>query len=110
MDLTPIAEVGCAVLALIGSAFAYLWRRAESQRDETVKAHGAAIDDLESALAASDKRHGDELAAYKLHVAETYPTSAVLAKSLDAINTAITSIFEKLDSIRDKLDAKADRV
>ena len=109
MDSTAIAEIGCAVLALLGSVFAYLWRRSESQRDDTIKAHGKAIDDLEKALSTSDKRHGDELAAYKLHVAETYPTSAVLAKSLDAINAAISSIFEKLDSIRDKLDNKADK-
>ncbi|KVZ18649.1 hypothetical protein WT88_29660 [Burkholderia stagnalis] len=109
MDSTAIAEIGCAVLALLGSVFAYLWRRSESQRDDTIKAHGEAIDDLSKELSKSDKKHGDELAAYKLHVAETYVTSNALSSSIDAINRAIEAIFKKLERIDDKLDNKADK-
>ncbi len=109
MDLTAIAGIGCSLLAAVGSVFAWLWRRSEAQRDDAIKEHDKAIDELSKELSQSDKRHSDELAAYKLHVAETYVTSNALSSSIDAINRAIEAVFKKLDRIDEKLDKKADK-
>lgn len=50
-----------------------------------------------------------ELAAYKLHVAETYVTSNELGKAIDAFNRSIDAIFAKLERIENKLDTKQDK-
>jgi methyl-accepting chemotaxis protein len=50
-----------------------------------------------------------DLAAYKLHVAETYVTSNELGKAIDAFNRSIDAIFTKLDRIESKVDSKADK-
>lgn len=50
-----------------------------------------------------------ELAAYKLHVAETYVTSNELGKAIDAFNRSIDALFAKLERIEEKLDKKADK-
>lgn len=49
-----------------------------------------------------------ELDAYKLHVAETYVTSGVLNKTIEAFSKNMESlqaaVFKKLDRIEEKLD------
>ncbi|MDE1139991.1 hypothetical protein [Paraburkholderia tropica] len=50
-----------------------------------------------------------DLAAYKLHVAETYVTSNELGKAIDAFNRSIDAVFAKLERIEGKLDTKADK-
>ncbi len=50
-----------------------------------------------------------ELAAFKLHCAETYVTSTALERSIDSLNDTIQAVFSKLDRIEDKLDGKADK-
>jgi hypothetical protein len=50
-----------------------------------------------------------ELAAFKLHCAESYATHGSVEKAIDALNRSIDAVFAKLDRIEDKLDKKADR-
>ena len=108
-DYAAAAEVLCFVLAAIGGLLAYLWRRSESARDKMIEAHGDAISDLEKSLGASDKRHSDELSAYKLHVAEHYVTTNELTKAIESLNDTIKAIFVRFDRLDSKLDSKADK-
>ncbi|WGS52660.1 hypothetical protein LFL96_31235 [Paraburkholderia sp. D15] len=98
MDYTAAVEIGCFFATGIGGIFAYLWRRSQAQLDSTIDTHGSQLKSLDA-----------ELAAYKLHVAETYVTSNELSKAIDALNRAIDAVFGKLDRIEDKLDKKADK-
>jgi septal ring factor EnvC (AmiA/AmiB activator) len=98
MDYTAVVEVGCFCLTCVGGVFAYLWRRSQAQLDNTMDSHGKQLKSLDT-----------ELAAYKLHVAETYVTSNELSKAIDSFNRAIDAVFGKLDRIEDKLDKKADK-
>ncbi|HDR9003066.1 hypothetical protein [Burkholderia vietnamiensis] len=50
-----------------------------------------------------------ELANFKLHVAENYVTSNTLQKALDGLTDTIKAVFAKLERIEDKLDGKADK-
>jgi len=56
----------------------------------------------------------NDLAAYKLHVAETYVTGSALNKSIDALIKSLDAlsdaVFKKLDKIEDKLDSKVDKI
>lgn len=50
-----------------------------------------------------------ELAAFKLHCAETYVTSSALEKAIDRFSESINAVFKKLERIDQKLDGKADK-
>jgi len=54
-----------------------------------------------------------ELAAFKLHAAETYVTNSALEKAIDRFSAAIDAVFKKLESMDEKfdrrLDSKADK-
>lgn len=52
----------------------------------------------------------EELAAYKLHAAETYSTKNDLSKAIEQFSRSIDAVFAKLERIEDKLDLKADKV
>lgn len=52
----------------------------------------------------------DDLAAYKLHAAETYSTKNDLSKAIEQFSRSIDAVFAKLERIEDKLDLKADKV
>ncbi len=49
------------------------------------------------------------LAAYKLHVAETYVTQSGLTKAVENFSAGIGEVFRKLERIEDKLDLKQDK-
>jgi hypothetical protein len=109
MDYTAVAEIGCAGFAAVGGLFGWLWRRSEAQRDQTIKDHGESLGTLNNALVASDRKHGEDLAAFKLHCAETYVTSSALEKAIDRFSESINAVFKKLERIDEKLDSKADK-
>jgi hypothetical protein len=109
MDYTAVAEVGCAGFAVISGVFGWLWQRSEGARDKAIQENSEAIDALAKTLAASDRQHGEELAAFKLHCAETYVTGGMLQKTIDTLSEAIRAVFAKLERIEDKLDGKADK-
>jgi len=54
-----------------------------------------------------------ELAAFKLHAAETYVTNSALEKAIDRFSASIDAVFKKLESMDEKfdrrLDSKADK-
>lgn len=50
-----------------------------------------------------------DLAAFKLHCAETYVTSSALEKAIDRFSESINAVFKKLERIDEKLDGKADK-
>ena len=75
------------VVQIVGGAACFVLMRAYYFLNDKNNLNGAAI----VALVA-------DLAAYKLHVAETYTT-----------NKAMDSILSKLDRIEDKLDKKQDK-
>jgi hypothetical protein len=50
-----------------------------------------------------------DLAAFKLHCAETYVTSSALEKAIDRFNDSINAVFKKLDRIEERINEKADR-
>jgi hypothetical protein len=51
----------------------------------------------------------EELAAYKLHAAETFSTKNDLGKAIEQFSRSIDAVFAKLERIEDKLDGKADK-
>ena len=54
-----------------------------------------------------------DLAAFKLHAAETYVTNSALEKAIDRFSASIDAVFKKLESMEGKfdrrLDSKADK-
>ncbi|NPT59123.1 hypothetical protein [Paraburkholderia elongata] len=50
-----------------------------------------------------------DLAAFKLHCAETYVTSSALEKAIDRFSESINAVFDKLNRIDEKLDRKVDK-
>lgn len=98
MDTTAVAEVGCALFSVVGSAFAYLWRRAEGQRDKAIQGQGSEIAKVKEAQK-----------EFELYAARTYVTSHTLETAIGNFNRAVEAIFQKLDKIDDKLDKKADK-
>lgn len=75
------------LIQIVGGGFCFLLYRAYLGVAEKAHVASVVVADL-----------GRELAAYKLHVAETYMT-----------NKAMESILAKLDRIEDKLDKKQDK-
>lgn len=86
MDNTVI-YIGGAVATGIGTVAFWIFRSLVARVDATEK----------------------DLAAYKLHVSESYVTSNELGKAIDAFNRSIDAIFAKLERIENKLDTKADK-
>lgn len=64
-------------------------------------------------LKAKQESDRESLAAYKLHVAESYVTQNVMTKAIDSIAEALKtmnqSMDKKLDRIEYKLDGKQDK-
>lgn len=58
---------------------------------------------------AQGEKTKDDLAAYKLHAAETYSTKNDLGKAIEQFSRSIDAVFAKLERIEDKLDSKADK-
>nr|WP_132454172.1 hypothetical protein [Paraburkholderia sp. BL8N3] len=50
-----------------------------------------------------------DLAAFKLHCAETYVTSSALEKAIDRFSASIDAVFKKLERIEERLENKADK-
>jgi hypothetical protein len=54
-----------------------------------------------------------DLAAFKLHCAESYVTNSALEKAIDRFSASIDAVFKKLESMDEKfdrrLDSKADK-
>ncbi|MFM0243765.1 hypothetical protein [Paraburkholderia sediminicola] len=109
MDYTAVVELGCAGFAGISGLFAYLWRRSETVRDETVKKNSADIEAL-----------GKALAEHKLYVAEHYVTQSELTKAvenldktmqrlLDAVNLNAKETRDGFAEIHRRIDTKADK-
>ena len=55
------------------------------------------------------KNVADDLAAYKLHIAENYVTQNELTKAIDSLTKSIDNMSSKLDKIDTKLDGKQDK-
>jgi hypothetical protein len=51
----------------------------------------------------------EDLALYKLHIAENYVTQNELTKAIDGLSKAIDGLSSKLDRIDYKLDTKQDK-
>jgi len=76
------------IIQIVGGGVCFILYRAYLGVAEKASHNAVAVAEL-----------GREIAAYKLHVAETYMT-----------NKAMESILAKLDRIEDKLDKKQDKV
>ena len=50
-----------------------------------------------------------DLAAFKLHCAQTFVTSSALEKAIDRFSASIDAVFKKLERIEERLDMKADK-
>ncbi|WP_321905107.1 hypothetical protein [Paraburkholderia tropica] len=87
MDYTTVVSIGSLVATGTSTVVWYMFRRLQGEVDANKEA----------------------LAAYKLHVAETYVTSNELGKAIDAFNRSIDAVFAKLERIENKLDTKADK-
>ena len=73
-------------------------KRSSGQLHRKLEAHDEAL-----------QKRSDDLAAFKLHCAETYATHSSVEKAIDAFNRSIDAVFAKLDRIEEKLDKKADK-
>lgn len=54
-------------------------------------------------------RTGDlekDLAAFKLHAAESYVTNSALEKAIDRFSTSIDAVFRKLEQMEEKFDRR----
>lgn len=109
MDYTAVVEVGCAAFAGISGLFAYLWRRSEGLRDETIRKHGRDIEAL-----------GKALSDHKLHVAEHYVTQGELTKAVEALDKTMQRLIDAVNQnsketregfaeIHRRIDTKADK-
>lgn len=98
MDYSTVAGVGGAVATGAAAVFGWLAKRSIAQMDQKLKEHDEAL-----------QKRADELAAYKLHVAEHYVTTNELSKAIDALNETIKGVFQRFDRLDSKLDSKADK-
>lgn len=87
MDFSAVVSIGGMAASGAATVAWWMFRRLQAEVDANKEA----------------------LAAYKLHVAETYVTGNELSKAIDAFNRSIDAIFTKLDRIESKVDMKADK-
>lgn len=87
MDWSALATMGALAATGAGTVMWWMFRRLQSEVD----------------------LNKDNLAAFKLYVAEHYPTNGELRDAIGAFNRSIDAVFNKLDRIEDKLDKKADK-
>lgn len=92
------AGIGGAIATGFFSVFGWMLKRSIVQLDEKIRSHDEAI-----------QRRADDLAAFKLHCAETFVTSSALEKAIDRFSESINAVFKKLERIDEKLDGKADK-
>lgn len=59
-------------------------------------------------VAARVESNEKELAAFKLHCAETYVTSGALEKAIDRFSESINAVFKKLEQMDEKFDRRLD--
>ncbi|CAJ2712508.1 hypothetical protein [Burkholderia pseudomallei] len=98
MDYSTVAGVGGAAAAGIFGVLGWMLKRSVAQMDQKIKEHDEAI-----------QKRADELAAYKLHCAESFVTNNALEKAIDTFNRSLDAVFAKLDRIEEKLDRKVDK-
>lgn len=88
MDTTNVLLM--ALQALVGAFCVVLWNILNNVRTKADKT-------------------AEDLAAYRVHVAETYASSAELREALAAINRSFEAYSSKLDARLDRIEGKLDR-
>jgi len=117
MDLSLLIQiVGGAILSGFCGIFSYSMRRNVRQTDDALKELQG---DLHEAQLEIIKRK-DELAEFRLHVAQNHVTQSDLSKSMDridlsierlvtAVNDSAKEMREQLNMLNVKIDGKADK-
>ena len=98
MDYSTIAGVGGSAATGVFAVLVWVLKRSVSQLDKKIEAHDEAI-----------QKRADELAAFKLHAAESYVTNSALEKAIDRFSAAIDAVYKKLERIDDRLAEKQDK-
>lgn len=98
MDLSTVAGIGGAAATGVFAVLGWMLKRSVAQMDQKIKDHDESI-----------QKRADELAAYKLHVAEHYATTTELSKAIADLNETLKTLFGKIDGLRDLMDRKADK-
>jgi uncharacterized coiled-coil DUF342 family protein len=98
MDWSTVASIGVAGATGVFAVLGWMLKRSVAQMDQKLKEHDEAL-----------QKRSDDLAAYKLHVAEVYVTTNELTKAIDALNETIKGVFSRFDRLDQKLDRKADK-
>ena len=98
MDYSTIAGVGGSAANGVFAVLGWVLKRSVSQLDKKIEAHYEAI-----------QKRADELAAFKLHAAESYVTNSALEKAIDRFSAAIDAVYKKLERIDDRLAEKQDK-
>jgi predicted nucleic acid-binding Zn-ribbon protein len=97
MDLMS-AGIGGAAATAFFTVLGGMLKRSINQLDRKLESHDEAL-----------QKRADELAAFKLHCAETFVTSSALEKAIDRFSASIDAVFKKLDRIEERLQEKADK-
>lgn len=100
ITLQGVVTVGGFLLALFGAGFG-LWKYFEGKIERTRSDAALATKALEIKADSTVQ----ELAAHKLHVAETYTTKAGMAEQTAQIMKAINGVSGKLDHLTGRIDA-----
>ena len=98
MDYSTIAGVGGSAATGVFAVLGWVLKRSVSQLDKKIEAHDEAI-----------QKRADELAAFKLHAAESYVTNSALEKAIDRFSAAIDAVYKKLERIDYRLAEKQDK-
>lgn len=122
-----VGAVAGVAAAAVGAVFWYLCKDARSQAEKAKNAANAAKDAAKVDIAALREQSKDdntalreELAAYKLHVAERYVTQEALTKAVTGVEKAIDRLLEfieknaaeqrqAIEGIHRRIDSKVDK-
>ena len=117
MDVSTVIEciLGVVVSAVFG-VMSYSIKRNISQLDRELRDMQKEVHDAQLEIT----KRKDELADFKLHVAENHVTQDELSKSVDRVDSSVRALGELLkeqyrevssamSALRDKLEQKADR-
>lgn len=99
ITLQAIVTVGGFLVALVGMGFGF-WKYFEGKIDRSRSDAALATKALEIKVDATTH----ELAAVRLHVAETYVTKAGMSEQTAQIMAAINGVSGKLDHLNGRID------
>jgi hypothetical protein len=120
MEWTDMAEAVGIGAGVLSAVIGFFYKRSQKQMDDTISEHGKAIAKLKDDVNEAHNKLKDELADFRVYVAQNHVTYTDLTAAvgnlersiqnlIDAVKDAAKETRDTLQQMNHRIDTKADK-